>query len=276
LVAVIVLVARRDPGPGTSSRSEVAGEAGVVGGDLHSLTADPTTPSRIFAGGHQAVAVSSDGGRTWKPVPTLAGADAMGWGFTDGAVFVSGHPGLNRSTDGGASFRRINDGLPDTDVHAFGAGRAVLYGAGPSNGVIASSDGGKSWQSRTGRAGQSFFGRIAVDPTNDDHIFASDVRAGVAESGDGGKTWRLVDTGLRAASWLSASRTFDEFVASGPDGAVISRDGATTWTRLVVPSGASLVEVDPQDRDVLYAGIHDGRAVTVRISRDGGRVWAKP
>ena len=53
----------------------------------------------------------------------------MGWAFTRDAVYVSGHPGLNRSTDGGTTFARTNDGLPDTDLHAFtppGPGSASL------------------------------------------------------------------------------------------------------------------------------------------------------
>ena len=126
---------------------------GVTGGDFHSLVADPTTPGRLLVGGHQAVSESTDGGRAWTRIDTLDDADAMGWAFTDGAVWVSGHPGITRSTDGAATFERRNDGLPDTDIHAFGAaGDGRLFAAGPNVGVITSIDGAVTWEQLTTEA----------------------------------------------------------------------------------------------------------------------------
>lgn len=276
-VAVAVAVAVLGDGGGGGDGAGVDGaEAGRTGGDFHSLVADPTTPGRLFAGGHEAVAVSADDGRTWQPVTSLENADAMGWAFTDEAVYVSGHPGLNRSTDGARTFARTNEGLPDTDVHAFGAGRAVLYGATPRAGVFASVDGGRTWTVRTNRTGPSFFGRIVVDPGDDEHLFAADAAAGVVESRDGGRSWRRLDAGLAAATWLSGGPGLDVLVASGPAGAATSRDRGATWTHLDLPAGASLVETSPIDPGVLYAGIHQGGAVRVRVSRDGGRTWSLP
>ena len=115
-LAAALLVASAAPGGATSPA-----RAGRVGGDLHSLVVSPTDPTRLFVGGHEAVATSANTGRSWRPVRSLVNADAMGWGFEGDTVWVSGHPGLNRSDDGGKTFRRVNAGLPDTDVHAFGA-----------------------------------------------------------------------------------------------------------------------------------------------------------
>lgn len=251
------------------------GTAGVTGPDFHSLVADPTTPGRLYVGGHQAVSTSTDRGATWTRVGSLDDADAMGWGFRDGAVFVSGHPGLNRSDDGAATFTRINDGLPGTDVHAFGAGRDVLYGAAVDGGLFASIDDGATWEVRAADRTQPFFGRIVVDPADDDHLFAGDAQRGVAESSDGGRTWTVLDSGLPAATWLSRSGdSLELLIASGPAGAARSTDGGETWTPLSVPAGATLVEIAPEDPEVLYAGIHEGVAVRVHVSRDGGRSWA--
>ena len=201
LGGVLLLVAARgNNGP----PDQVDGErAGVTGPDFHSLVADPTTPGRLFVGGHQAVSVSSDRGRTWTRVPALDDADAMGWGFLDGAVLVSGHPGLNRSNDDTETFAPINDGLPGTDVHAFGAGQRVLYGSAVDGGLFASTDGGASWQVRASDGREPFFGRIVVDPGDDDHLYAADAERGVAESTDGGRTWSRLDSGLSAATWLT-------------------------------------------------------------------------
>ena len=244
-----------------------------MGGDLHSLVVDPTTPGRLFVGGHDAVSTSADGGRTWSRVESLDGADAMGWAFTTDAVYVSGHPGISRSSDGAAAFRPANDGLPDTDVHAFGAGGATLYAAGPAIGVIASSDGGRTWDARTSDAGQAFFGRILTGPDDDQHLVAADARSGPTESTDGGRTWHRVG-GPPSAVWVSRSGT--TLYVSGPEGAASSPDGGKTWEELSLPAGASLVEADPNDPAVVYTGIHDGDAVRVMVSRDGGARWGRP
>lgn len=253
------------------------GSGGLTGGDFHSIAVDPSDPNRLFVGGHQAVSVSTDGGATWDEVESLRGADAMGWAFTSDAIYVSGHPGLNRSTDGGQSFEKINEGLPNTDVHAFGGNDEVLYGATPATGVFASTSGLGSWQPRTASAGQSFFGRIVVDPDDPDHVLAADASAGVAESTDGGRTWRRIDSGLTSATWLSRGGDgLEVLVASGAPGAAISTDAGRTWDRLDLPEGATLVEAMPDDPDVLYAGIHRGTRVEVRVSRDRGATWTSP
>lgn len=262
-----------DPTSGSASSSP----GGRTGGDFHSLVVDPANPQRLFVGGHQAVAVSDDGVRTWRAVASLDNADAMGWAFAADAIYVSGHPGLNRSTDGGTTFERVNDGLPNTDVHAFGAGGDVLYGASPGAGVFASTQGIGAWQVRTTSAGQAFFGRIVVDPSDPDHLLAADAQAGVGESRDGGTTWSAIEIGLPAATWMSAGGDgLDVLVASGPAGAAVSRDQGDTWQPLQLPNGASLVEVSPADANVFYAGAHDGERVQVYVSRDGGRTWTAP
>lgn len=272
LVAAGVIVAVSGGG-GIPSSVAMSSPAGVVGGDFHSLAVDPTTPGRLFVGGHEVVSTSGDGGRTWSRVASLDGADAMGWSFNNDAVYVSGHPGLRRSTDGAASFSAANDGLPDSDVHAFGAGAPTLYAAGPSNGVIASTDGGQTWQTRTNGAGQAFFGRILTGPDDDQHLIAADAREGAVESTDGGRTWRRLG-GLLSALWVSRAAT--SLYVSGPGGAARSADGGRTWAKLVLPGGTSVVEADPADSNVVYAGIHDGRAVRVMVSRDGGVRWERP
>jgi photosystem II stability/assembly factor-like uncharacterized protein len=269
VVVVFVLVGR----DGGQPPSAPAGA--FVGGDLHSLVVDPSKPERLFAGGHHAVSVSSDGGRSWQRVPSLDDADAMGWAFTGDAIWVSGHPGLSRSTDGGRSFARANRGLPDTDVHAFGAGPGVLYGSSPSAGVFASTDGGRSWEVRSNQAGHGFFGRMVVDQADADHVVAADAQAGVVESTDGGRTWRRLP-GSPAALWLSsAGPGTGALVASGSGGAARSDDGGRTWRRLEIPDGAVLVEAGPAP-GLLYAAAHRGDSAVLWVSRDGGTTWARP
>lgn len=252
-----------------------AGSA-FTGGDFHSMVRDPGRRGVIYAGGHQAVGISTDGGKNWQQIRSLENADAMGWAFLDGRVFVGGHPGLSVSEDGGKTFEQRNDGLPATDIHSLGAGTSVLYAGSPQTGFIASTDGGRSWEIRNPSAGRSFMGRIIADPRDEAHIFAPDMAGGVAESNDGGRTWRDRG-GIRAAMWVSLDPSEPlHIVASGRGEAAESRDAGKTWRLLSMPKGASIAEIDPHDVGVLYAGIHDGERATVKISRDGGQTWTAP
>lgn len=269
-VAVVVVIAARAGEDPPGSRT-----TGLTGGDFHSLVVDPANPDRIFVGGHTSVSESTDGGATWHEVASLRNADAMGWAFVDDAVYVSGHPGLNRSDDNGRTFQQINDGLPNTDVHAFGGTADILYGSTPSTGVFAAADGPGEWVERNTSVGQAFFGRLVIDPGDPNHLFAADASAGVVESTDGGTTWQLLDSGLPGAAWVSAGgNDFTVLVASGPAGAARSTDGGQTWTPMTLPDGATLVEVVPGDPEQLYTGIHRDTRVEVMVSRDGGRTWA--
>lgn len=266
LVLTLFLVSR-------DGSEEVSNDASAfTGGDFHSLVADPSKPGRLYAGGHQAVAVSDDRGKSWRDVESLRGADAMGWGFTEDAVFLAGHPGLSVSADGGKAFRQSNDGLPATDLHSLGAGGGVVYVGSPA-GLLASTDGGESWQVRNQKAAQSFMGRILVNPGQPEHLVAPDMTSGVVESRDGGRSWKGLG-GLEGVQWVSwAPADVTRIVASGRGRAFESRDGGQTWNKIDLPAGASIVEVDPNDSRVLYAGVHDGERVSVYLSRDGGGTW---
>ena len=268
LGGVLLLLGRDGGGNATDS-----GAGGFTGGDFHSMVVDPSNPERIFVGGHQAVSVSADGGETWNEIQELRDADAMGWAFTDDAIYVSGHPGLNRSTDDGRTFERINEGLPNTDVHAFGGTDDILYGSTPATGVFASDSGVGAWESRNSAVGQSFFGRILVSPDDPERLIAADASAGVASSDDGGRSWQLLDSGLQAVTWVSRGGE-DTIVASGPAGASMSTDGGETWRLLDVPDGVTLVEAVAGTDDILYAGRHDGSNVQALVSRDGGDSWS--
>ena len=259
-------------GCGDDAPTQSAGDtAGVTGGDFHSLVADPSTAGRLYVGGHTSVARSDDGGHTWKPITALDSADAMGWAIEPDAIWVSGHPGILVSFDGGATFESRTDGLPDPDVHALGGSGAVVYAAGPGIGVASSADGGVSWTSMTTDAGQAFFGRILVDPNDSDHLIAADVQVGAVASTDGGRTWTPL--GSEPAAWVSSNGSFTTLYASGGPTPQRSRDGGVTWELFVVPAGATLIEA--YSEGTLYAGVHDGNAVTVWISTDDGVTWTR-
>lgn len=268
VAAAALVLTRPDNDPSSPGRP-------FVGGDLHSLVVDPADPSRLYVGGHEGVAVSSNGGRTWRQVKSLAGADAMGWAFTEAGVLVGGHPGLFVSDDDGHTFHLDNEGLPATDVHAIGSRAGVIYAASPQVGLFASIDGGGSWEVRTDRVGHAFMGSILVDPEDPNHLVAPDMQAGAVESSDGGRTWSVLG-GVGGAMWVSwDAQDTDRIVVSGMGRAAVTRDGGRTWEPLRVPARTSVVEISPDSADTLYAGVLEGSEAALWISRDGGSTWER-
>jgi len=268
-LAAFALFVARDNDEGTR-------QGPFVGRDLHSLVIDPADSSRVFVGGHDGVAVSTNAGRTWKEVESLSGADAMGWAFSGDRILVGGHRGLYVSEDGGRSFEQRNDGLPATDIHSLGAGSDLIFAASPGAGILVSTDGGVSWQTRSTQAGQSFMGPILVDPKDSEHLIASDMGSGAVESRDGGRTWQALG-GAAGAMWISwEPESTDHIVVSGMGGAAESTVGGQTWDVIDVPPGSSVVEMSPHDPQRWYAGVLEGSGAVVWVSSDGGASWDRP
>lgn len=271
-LGAIVIFAVTRGGPDTAGGS---GSKPAVGADLHSLVVDPEDPDRIYVGGHQGVSVSSDGGKMWKTVSSLDGADAMGWAFTDTAILVGGHPGISVSTDGGNAFEPRNDGLPSTDVHALGAEGNVVYAGIAGLGTFASTDGGITWEKRSQEVGGAFMGRILVDPNDADHLLAPDMQFGVMESTDGGRSWDALG-GIPGAMWVSWDPDdTDSIIATAMGQAVKSTDGGLTWDVLDVPEGTSIIEFGSRDAELLAAVLETPEA-TIYVSKDGGGSWTQP
>lgn len=270
VVALGLTIALRS-GRGGSTK---AGSATFVGADLHSLAADPITAGRLYVGGHNGVAVSSDSGARFRQLPSLRNADAMGWAFTANTVWQSGHFGLHSSKDGSA-FSDAGHNLPSSDLHALGGGGDVLYAASPAAGFLVSTDGGRHWEVRNEEVGQSFMGRMLVDPNDTAHVLAPDMSAGVVETTDGGLHWRRLG-GVTSVMWVSATgNDLLHLFASSPRGALESPDGGQSWRAIDLPEGASLVEASPQAPQQLYAAGLTGDRARIWTSDDGGQHWRR-
>lgn len=172
------------------------------------------------------------------------------------------------------------------------------------NGIYKSIDGGRTWKhmglDKTGR-----IGRILIDPTNPDIVYAAALgtcygpqqERGVYRTSDGGKTWKQVlfvdqNTGaydltmdpqdpqkIIAASWQVDIKTWGR-VSGGPgSGLFVTTDGGDSWARLsghglpASPLGKIAVSFAPSDARRVYALIETGQGGTLWRSDDGGSNW---
>lgn len=133
--------------------------------------------ARVYGGVGSGLYRSDDGGGTWTRLQNITGPvcsyDSTGSG-------LSSDPSLGRI---GVAVAPSN---PNRVYVVFG----TPYG--PDKGFYVSNDGGDSFTcgGRPGASGgyQWWFGRVWVDPANENHLFSADVN--LRESFDGGQTWQ--------------------------------------------------------------------------------------
>ena len=178
--------------------------------------------------------------------------------------------GVWKSSDAGATFSRS---WPNDETQAIGSlavgSDGVLYaGTGEANpgggsivyggtGMFRSTDSGKTWQN-VGLKNSGAFGRIMVDPKDPKTVFA-------AASGN-------------------------LFVPGGERGLYRSKDGGTTWTKVLAglndTTGAVDIAIDPKNPNNILAAMWDHhRTINHRIyggvgsgvwrSTDGGDTWTE-
>jgi photosystem II stability/assembly factor-like uncharacterized protein len=129
----------------------------------------------------------------------VAAATGGIWKSTDrGAIFTSIWPAANPQSMGALVITSTGTLFAGTGEANPGGGSITYGGAG----VYRSTDGGTTWQ-QVGLTNSHAIGRLAVDPTNPQHIFAAAAgdlynpggERGVYESTDGGSTWTQVLAG---------------------------------------------------------------------------------
>ncbi len=204
---------------------------------------------------------------------------------------------------------------------AVGGGRIAAVSGTPQNdqlyyvgaaggGVWKSADGGATWRDVFTKVGVSAIGAVAIDPTNQNVVWAGTGEAnprndvsygnGLYKSVDGGKTWKRVGlAGVWSISRIAVDPKNSAHVVVGAfgnpfadsvhRGVYVTFDGGTTWKKslyLGPSSGASDIAMNPQNPSVVYAGMWQFRRVPwnftsggpddgIYKSTDGGRTWKK-
>lgn len=226
--------------------------------------------------------------------------------------------GVWKSSDSGSTFHPIFDKEPVQAIGALAVSQSnpamVWAGTGEAwavrdadvmgDGIYLSTDSGATWKNmglrETGR-----IGRIIVNPTNPQIVFVCALgratgpqqERGVFRTTDGGQTWQRVlfvdpNTGcsgltmdaqnpnvLFAGMWQVVMHTWAMFGGGPSSGMYVSRDGGTTWTKVVHPGlpksplGKIDIAVAPTDPKRVYALIQTADQGSVWRSDDAGASW---
>ncbi|RMD83328.1 MAG: hypothetical protein D6820_02470 [Lentisphaerae bacterium] len=200
------------------------------------LAIHPTNPDILFAGADDGVWKSTDGGKTWKSLREGLPPAAKGISNTCVAIVIDPkHPnivyagflyaamnvpwGVYKSVDGGASWKPVNNGLPEGSLQLdlsrhktkvkmvrtkFGLqyravrdlilDKGVLLAVTRQSGVYRSRDGGGHWEriweaAKEQKEASFFASSISVHPQYANLLFLGTGSMELLISTDGGRTW---------------------------------------------------------------------------------------
>lgn len=245
------------------------------------------------SGGQRGLYKSTDGGNTWKN--TL---EVNEWtGVTDllidpnnpsvlyaatwqrhrnVAALMGGGPGtaIYKSTDGGDSWKKINKGLPGSNLGKIGLAISpmktqVLYAAieldKRKGAVYRSENAGNSWvkmsETVSGGTGPHYYQELVASPHVFDKIFLMNVRVLVSDNG-GKKFYTMSEKNKHSDNHaLTFKKDDPNYLLAGSDGGVYeSFDGSKTWKfvgNLPITQFYKLAVDDAEPFYNIYGGTQD-------------------
>lgn len=266
-----------------------------------SVVPDPAAPGAVWAGlPLGGLYRSTDHGTTWRWAgrpfagnglravaadPTAAGAL---WAATPTGLFHTADQGAHWSLVSGSAYIAALNGFDPLALSAV-PGRPAAFYVRTLRRVLASADGGQSWQAVFDSGDNDFINNLAVVPASSPALYvgtAGQAGWGLSASLDSGRTWTYLTSCPALAAGIekiavSGDAIFVLPVEEERFGLLRSRDGGRTWQSVLGDQAGEPflmldVAVDPASPRTVWAvgGPLEGE-VTLWVSRDGGSVWRR-
>jgi photosystem II stability/assembly factor-like uncharacterized protein len=220
---------------------------------MYTVVVNPDDPDVVYAGGGgpagEILFKSTNGAKTWVNITDKMGSAIRSIALSPDDpetlfVGVFYHLRIYKSLDGGVTWAPSGAGIPkETIVQALAVDPldpAVVYaglGLAPNSSLYRSTDGGESWSPSGAGLVTSDVNDIVVDPLHPGVVYVTAIFDGLFKSTDGGATWFHLDAG---------------------------------------PTGATTLEMDPNDPATIYTSRKAGLAgenLGVFKSTDAGVTW---
>jgi photosystem II stability/assembly factor-like uncharacterized protein len=246
-----------------------------------SVTAIVFSTRTIAVATDVGVAISADGGVSWRmtaadvgPVLALtitrtASGDVLLAGLHRNGVARAAEPFDCWTTANNGLHARVLLGLafsPDFEADQ------TLFAAGPDDGVLVSTDAGRTWRAHLIGAGDAPV--FAVQPSRDfarDRTLFTATQDGVLVSRDAGDNWQPLGLQGEGRVIINGSSLF----AALRDGRLLrSEDAGESW-RSVAGFDAEIIALARATDGTLFVGTRTSDQVTLWRSSDGGRRWER-
>lgn len=161
--------------------------------DFHALAVSPVDNKIVYGSAMGQLQKSTDGGANWKYVKNAPQTIALAASPTEkDTVYAATQNGLKVSTDQGSTW--ANTGLDRSTVMAVvinPANPSEMIASTQSQGLLKSSDGGKTWQAVSSNPSQSVM-YIAYEKSKPNVIYTIAQDLSLYKTTDSGSTWTKV------------------------------------------------------------------------------------
>lgn len=285
-------------------------------------------PESYFSAMRQAQAMHQDAIRSTPVEWEFSGPLNIGGRITDiempvgsfSTIYIgAASGGIFKTTDNGGTWENIFQNAATISIGDIAIDpqneNIIWAGTGEANassqsfrgdGIYKSVDGGETWQ-HSGLELSGYFGRIIVDHSNSNKVFAAvcgnlftpDANRGIYRTMDGGLTWQKVlfvndsvsgidiiqhptDPNVLYAAMWERMRGLNYRRSFGPGSGIYkSTDGGTNWTLLGggLPTGSQVgrvgLAIAPSSPNIVYSFIDMENDVAVYKSANAGQSWIR-
>ncbi len=239
----------------------------------------------ILGSGSSTILATTDGGASWEPQTSNTTEVFFSVGFVDaqGGWAVGENGTILATADGGASWEpQISNAARGLYSVAFVdaqrgwavAGELLAMpnsGAEPTAAILATSDGGASWERQTSNTTKGLFSVVFVDAQRG---WAVGENGTILATADGGASWEPQTSNATEPLWSVGFVDAQGGWAVGANGTILATaDGGASWQPQTSNTSEPL-------SSVVFADAERGWAVglngTILATTNGGANWADP